>query len=127
MTKHYFKIILLSFSGSLLLILSFYFIYVDKMESMDSEFYRGNILILVYLFATHIVLSILLVIYFSVKIPNLKNYATSMILLPHVLFILFMFSTFKANGVMVGGVQILINIGLCIYSLWKIPLILSSK
>ena len=126
MTKHYFQIVFLSFSGSLLLILSFYFIYADKMESMDSEFYRGNVLILVYLFATHVVLSIMLTIYFALKISNLKNYIYSIIILPHVLFVLFMFSIFKANGAMVGGVQILINIGLCIYSLWKIPQILNK-
>lgn len=94
---------------------------------MDSEFYRGNILIVVYLLATHVVLSILLAIYFSLKITSLRNYTSSLILLPHVLFILFIFSTFKANGVMVGGVQILITIGLCIYSLWRIPQILNNK
>ena len=58
---------------------------------MDSEFYRGNILIVVYLLATHVVLSILLATYFLIKITILENYKTSIILLPLVLFTLFIF------------------------------------
>ena len=124
MIKHCIKILLLSFFGSLLLILSFYFIYTDKAGGMDSEFYRGNVLIVVYLFATHVVLAILLTIYFLTKIASLKSYWISLILIPHVLFIVFIFSTFHTNGVMVGGSQIIINIGLCGYSLSEIPKIL---
>jgi hypothetical protein len=121
MIKHYFKVLLTSFFGSLVLIVSFFFLSMDKINGVDSDFYRGDVLLVIYLFATHTILSALLTIYFTIKVKYLRPYIYTLIILPHFLFICAIGYTIKNNGLMVGGVQILVNVGLCLYSLWKIP------
>lgn len=112
MLRHYLKVNLLIFFGSLFLVVIFAYLKAPSQPG-DDTFYRAILLAIIYLSMTQLIFSLLSASYFFIRASILsKNQKVWIIIMPHLIYLFVLF--FKYNELVL--IQSFVNILACIYT-----------
>jgi hypothetical protein len=115
MVSHYLKVIILSFTGNILLAVLYTNYASSSYGLVGDTIYRVILLAIIYFFRTHLVFAVLLISYFffNPKQDIIKQQAY--IIIPHIIFTIIL--VFAFNELIIS--QMIVNIGAAVYSYKK--------